>query len=100
MNKTRKQKYFIHIDSDIVFIDNVIDEIINELIVKGNSLVRTRRQYRNRPYRKNGFDGFLLNFRPDVVNTFCFGFNASLIRKIPGIFLRGMIEGKGHLFCR
>ena len=92
--KTRKEKYFIHIDSDIVFIDNVLDEIINELIVKGNSLVGTRRQYRNRPYRKNGFDGFLLNFRPDVVNTFCFGFNASLIRKIPGIFLKRMIEGK------
>ena len=91
---SRSEKYLIHIDADTIFVGESMTQLIDKLIGENFSLVGGRRPYKFRNYRKKGLDGFLLNFRPDTVNTDCFGFNRETILRTPNYWLRRKIEGK------
>lgn len=91
--RSREERYFIHLDSDTVFLDEVITDLINSVKINGNSLVGSRRPYLNRTYRKTGLDGAMLDRLPDVVNTDCFIFDKKLISLKPSWNLRRKIRG-------
>ena len=91
---TRKEKIFIHLDADNIFVNETLNEMIDSIVLEGYSLVGSRRPYRFRAYRKNGSDTKKLNSRPDVVNTDCFAFVTDRIRKFPKFWLRRKIRGR------
>ena len=68
-----KEKYLIHIDSDVVFRGNIVDDIAE--LLKTHDLVGTQRNYKNNPHKERDDVRHL----PDCVHTFCFGFNRELI---------------------
>jgi hypothetical protein len=91
---SRIEKIFIHLDSDTIFLDNVITDLVNAIENEGYSIAGSRRPYKNRGYRKEGKDGLRLNQRPDCVNTDCFAFTTEYIRSFPKFWLRRKIQGK------
>ena len=91
---SRKEKIFIHLDADNIFVNETLKDLINVMLVEDYSLAGSRRPYKFRVYRKHGKDGDLLNLRPDVVNTDCFAFNTDYINKFPKFWLRRKIQGK------
>lgn len=95
--RNREERYFLHLDSDTVVLDDVITELITSVKMDGNNLVGSRRPYLNRPYRKSGLDGAMLNRLPDVVNTDCFIFDKKYISLNPAWNLRRKIWGKRPL---
>jgi hypothetical protein len=95
--RSRDERYFLHLDSDTIILDDVITELITYAKVDGYSLVGSRRPYLNRTYRKSGLDGVMLNRLPDVVNTDCFVFDKELISLKPSWNLRRKIWGKRPL---
>jgi hypothetical protein len=88
----RPEKFFIHLDADTIFLADVISDLQEPLIEQGYSLVGSRRPYLNRSYRLSGLDAKLLNSRPDTVNTDCFAFNKSNVKKISRKYLRRRIQ--------
>lgn len=95
--KTRKEKYFIHLDADTIFLDNIINDF-KKAMNQGFDLAGSRRPYKKRGYRTKGIDGLMLNLRPDTVNTDCFYFNKSKINKFPLKWLIRKIQGKRTSF--
>jgi hypothetical protein len=91
---SRKEKILIHLDSDTIFLDDVVTGLIQAIEGEGNSIAGSRRAYKNRGYRKNGKDGQQLNLRPDCVNTDCFAFTTKHIKKWPRFWLRRKISGR------
>jgi hypothetical protein len=91
---SRSEKIFIHLDSDTIFLDNVVSDLINAVLNDGYAIAGARRAYRNRTYRVTGIDGKMLNLRPDVVHTDCFAFNKQYIKKQNRFWLRRKILGK------
>lgn len=91
--KIQPEDNFVHLDADNIFLDNVIEDF-SLAIKKGYKIAGSRRPYRSRGYRKTGVDGWLLNRRKDCLNTDCFYFNASKIRRIPFKWLVRMIRGR------
>jgi hypothetical protein len=90
----RIERYFIHLDSDTVFLDDVITELIESVKLNGYSLVGSRRPYFHRTYRKSGSDGLNLDKLQDVVATDCFIFDKRLIRLRPHWYLARKIFGR------
>ncbi len=91
--KTRPEDNLIHLDSDTIFLDNVVEDFL--LAIKQDyKMAGSRRPYRFRGYRKNGIDGWLLNKRKDCINTDCFYFNKSKLKMIPFFWLVRMIRGR------
>ena len=67
-----KEQYLIHFDSDVVFRGPAVDLLCQQL---GEvDLVGPVRPYRNNPNKRDD-----VRFLPDVVGTYCFGFNKTLI---------------------
>jgi hypothetical protein len=91
--KSRPEENFVHLDADTIFLENVITDF-ETAIDQGYMIAGSRRPYRNRTYRKNGIDGWLLNRRKDTLNTDCFYFNTSKLKKIPFFWLVRMIRGR------
>jgi hypothetical protein len=91
---SRSESIFIHLDSDTIFLDDVISDLVNAIKVDGYSIAGSRRPYRFRPYRQEGRDGYNLNVRPDCINTDCFAFSPNYISKNPRFWLRRKILGK------
>lgn len=79
-------KKLIHIDSDTILRGNIIDDIIYELI--DHDLVGPYRCYKN-----NLNDRDDIRDKPDVVSTYCFGFNPTLIDKFDYKVFVSMIRG-------
>ena len=92
--KTRSEKIFIHLDSDTIFLEDVITDLIDAIMIQGYAIAGSRRAYKNRSYRKEGIDGKLLNLRPDAINTDCFAFDTQYISKRPNFWLRRKILGR------
>lgn len=92
--KSRSEKIFIHLDSDTIFLENVVNDLINAIMIEGNAIAGSRRAYKNRSYRKGGKDGKLLDLRPDAVNTDCFAFHTDYIKKYPHFWLKWKILGR------
>jgi hypothetical protein len=91
--KTREETYFVHLDADNIFLDNVISDF--EVAIKeGFDMAGSRRAYKNRGYRQSGIDGSLLNWRPDAINTDCFCFSRTKINKLSFKWLIRKIQGK------
>lgn len=67
-----KEKYLIHIDSDVVFRGDAVEEVIQKL--GEYDLVGPIRPYPNNPNKRDD-----VRHLPDVVGTYCFGFNKDLI---------------------
>jgi hypothetical protein len=91
---SRKEKIFIHLDSDTIFVSEVITDLVNAIQYENNSIAGSRRPYKNRGYRKTGFDSKKLDLRPDSINTDCFAFTTKYISKRPRFWLRRKILGK------
>jgi hypothetical protein len=92
--KSRREKIFVHLDSDTIFLDNVITDLVSAIKDEGYSIAGSRRAYKNRGYRKEGKGGIQLDLRPDCVNTDCFAFTKEHIRCFPRFWLRRKIQGK------
>jgi hypothetical protein len=93
----RSERYFIHLDSDTIFLADAITDLIESVKLKGYSLAGSRRPYLHRPYRKLGIDGIKLDKLPDVVATDCFIFDKKLIQKRPYWYLNRKIVGRRPL---
>ncbi len=91
---SRPERYFLHLDSDTIFLADVITDLIGAVKSKGYSLAGSRRPYFHRTYRKIGQDGKKLDRLPDVVNTDCFIFDKSLITTWPHFHLKRKIVGR------
>jgi hypothetical protein len=91
---SREEEILIHLDSDTIFLEEVIEDLIQAIKVDGYSIAGSRRPYRNRDYRKDGKDKVALDNRPDVVNTDCFAFTSDKITKRPKFWLRRKILGR------
>jgi hypothetical protein len=68
-----KEKYLIHIDSDVVFRGDAVEEVIQRL--GEYDLVGSMRNYPKNPHKHRDDVRHL----PDVTSTYCFGFNKELI---------------------
>lgn len=68
-----KETYLIHIDSDVVFRGDAVEEIISRLDTY--DLVGSMRNYPNNPHKHRDDVRHL----PDVTATYCFGFKKTLI---------------------
>jgi hypothetical protein len=90
----RKERYFLHIDSDTVFLGDIISDLINCVKVESYNLAGSRRPYFHRTYTKSGRDGRALDKLPDVVNSDCFIFDKTLISLKPTWILKRKIAGK------
>ena len=83
---------FVHLDSDTVFLSDVVSPIILKLN-EGYGVIGTRRPYKNKIYRTNFFADTVQKFLPDAVNTHCFGFNPDGI-SLNKIELARIIQGQ------
>ena len=90
---SQDERFFIHLDSDTIFLADVISELISAIVAEGFSVAGSRRPYLFRSYRKTGWDGKQLDKLPDVINTDCFAFDRSKIRLRPEYFLKRKIFG-------
>jgi hypothetical protein len=68
-----KEKYLIHIDSDVVFRGDAVEEVIQKL--GEYDLVGSMRNYPKNPHKHRDDVRHL----PDITSTYCFGFNKELI---------------------
>jgi hypothetical protein len=68
------EKYIIHIDSDVVFRGDAVEEVARKL-VEGYDVVGSIRNYPNNPHKHRDDVRYL----PDVTATYCFGFNRTKI---------------------
>jgi len=95
--KFRPERYFLHLDADTIFLGDTTTPLIKAVSEQGYALAGSRRPYLQRPYRKTGIDGKLLDRLPDTVNTDCFAFDKFYIRTFPTWNLRRKILGKRPL---
>jgi hypothetical protein len=82
--KNRREDFLIHIDSDLIFLGNAVDDVINALR-NGAVLAGSRRMYKN---NLNHLED--VGHLPDCVDTMCFGFNRRKVSKstFPGLIRR------------
>ena len=92
--RSRNERYFIHLDADTIFLDNVLNELSESLIVKKFAVVGSRRPYRFRTYRLYGREAKALDKLPDAVNTDCFGFDKKYLSTFPAWLFTRRILGK------
>jgi len=89
--KSRKENYFIHFDSDILFVDKVTNLISTEL-ANGAVCAGRRRMYK---HNLNKIDE--VRHKKDCVDTVLFGFNVKILKYIPIMILVPLIRGTGIL---
>lgn len=92
--KTRTEQYLLHLDADSIFLGDVLSLFFEDNRYENYKLMGSRRPYLNRTYRKKGIDSFLLNRRPDVVNTDCFLFDRHYVSRWNTRLLEKRIQGK------
>jgi hypothetical protein len=89
--KSRKEKYFVHFDSDILFLSDSIEEF--ELgFSNGAACIGRRRMYL---YNKNNIDR-VRGIR-DCIDTVFFGFKTNFLRFFPYFVLTSLIRGAGSI---
>jgi hypothetical protein len=71
-NYKNSNKKLIHFDSDVIFIGNILDDIMIKLY--NADLVGPIRSYKNNHNNRND-----IRYLSDVCSTYCFGFNPSKI---------------------
>ena len=77
----REEDFLLHLDSDTVFLGDVVSPIIAQL-KNGYGVVGTRRPYKEQVRNGNvkGYRRFQFFFYRDAVNTYAFGFHRSSIK--------------------
>ena len=80
-----KEKYIIHIDSDLFFRGNMVQDIIDKL--KEYDIVGSLRNYPNNPNKRDD-----VRHLPDVTQTYCFGFNKEKLYVKDPELLRRLVE--------
>ena len=80
-----KEKYIIHIDSDVVFRGNMVQDVIDKL--QNYDLVGSLRNYPNNPNKRDD-----VRHLPDLTQTYCFGFNKDFIYVKEPELLRRLVE--------
>ena len=89
--KSRNEKYFVHFDSDILFLADSIEEF--ELgFSNGAACIGRRRMYL---YNKNNIDR-VRGIR-DCIDTVFFGFKNKFLRFLPYFVLTSLIRGAGSI---
>jgi len=96
--QSRKERFLMHIDADTIFLGDVVSFFFRDNQYSEFGLMGSRRPYKYRAYRKSGIDSFLLNRRPDTVNTDCFLFDKDLIPKSSSWLLERKIRGRRTSF--
>lgn len=71
--KNRREDVLVHIDSDLIFIGNAVDDVIKALL-NSAVLAGSRRMYMNNLNHIGD-----VSHQPDCVDTMCFGFRRDLI---------------------
>lgn len=84
--QNRTEKFLIHFDSDTIFLDNIIDEMISQS--DEFDLIGPIRNYRNNPGKNPYFKDF-----QDVSSTNCFLFNREKIDRFSFNTLVDMCQG-------
>ena len=79
------EKYIIHIDSDVVFRGNMVQDVIDKL--QNYDLVGSLRNYPNNPNKRDD-----VRHLPDLTQTYCFGFNKDKIYVKEPELLRRLVE--------
>jgi hypothetical protein len=92
--KNRSENSLIHLDADSVFLKDVVSPIFAKLEA-GYGVVGTRRPYKKRANKKLNYSSVVHYFRPDSVNTHCFGFKRNEIDLEEDILVR-LIQGLGR----
>jgi hypothetical protein len=87
LTQTRPEKYLIHFDSDVVFRDVALPDILNQF-KKGKDLVGRIRNYK---HNQNNFHWD--KDYPDPVQTCFFGFNRTLVNRHSFKTLTKMCQG-------
>lgn len=95
--KSRPEQFLLHIDADTIFLGDTTSVLVEAVTSGKFALAGSRRPYFNRPYRKSGIDGWLLDKLPDTVNTDCFAFDKNYINTFPFWNLNRKILGKRSL---
>jgi hypothetical protein len=77
----RTEDFLLHLDSDTVFLGDVVSPIIAQL-ESGYGVVGTRRPYKEQVRNGNvkGYRRFQFYFYRDAVNTYAFGFDRRSIK--------------------
>jgi hypothetical protein len=82
----QKEKYIIHIDSDVVFRADAVEDVIAKL--ETHDIVGGMRNYPNNPHAHRNDVRHL----PNVTTTYCFGFNREKIYVKEPHLLRRLVE--------
>lgn len=85
-----KYEYVIHFDSDVIFREECISDIM-DAFKEGYDIVGTRRCYKNNPGMAKGFDRY-----PDSISTYFFGMRLSKIPKYDLSYFGKMWQGAVH----
>lgn len=72
--KTYPAEYFVHLDSDTIFLDDIVSDLL--LRIRDFGVVGSRRPYRFAAGKKK-FRALQFFLKPDAVNTHCFAFRNS-----------------------
>jgi hypothetical protein len=91
--KSRREKLFIHLDSDILFLKPILQQIVDELEA-GAICSGRRRMYR---FNLNMNIDSKITSKIDCIDTVLFGFKPKLLRYVPALFLTSLIRGQGFL---
>ncbi len=83
---TSSSEVLIHFDSDVLFLGEIISEIINAM--NDADIVGPIRNYKNNPNKRDDVRAY-----NDVVQTVLFGFKPKLISKFPFKKLMNMVRG-------
>jgi hypothetical protein len=91
----RNENFLLHLDSDTVFLGDVVSPIITQL-KKGYGVVGTRRPYKEQVRNGNvkGYRRFQFFFYRDAVNTYAFGFHRGSIKSKSVIDIQNKIMNR------
>ena len=89
--KSRKEKYFVHFDSDILFLEDSISEF-EVGFSKGAACIGRRRMYLFNKNSTNKVRGI-----KDCIDTVFFGFKTNILRLLPYFLLIPLIRGVGSI---
>lgn len=92
--RSRKEEILIHIDSDTIILGDIVSPLVSRLN-DGIAIVGTRRPYRYNLGNLGLVKKLQYHFRPDAINTHCFGFRRDLVPMMDIDKLSKYIQG-GH----
>ena len=72
--KTQREEYFVHLDSDTIFLNDIVSDLLFR--IRHYGVVGSRRPYRFATGKRR-FRAIQFYLKPDAVNTHCFAFRNS-----------------------